>query len=349
MNRFNKLTQQFLRKTSLDAPVVCFDLGSAHTRMTVDGKLVFFDRSCFVTKKFTDHVIALGSNKVHTALSGNSQLESFCPVKQGKVADIQKLSVFLQALLQKYVKNSSSLPIVRPTIYCNLPSNLSKVQEEALRKSLEHAGGGIIIFISSSESIHNLIRVSYKNVNNIFAIDIGAEISNIVFLFSDSDPLERSIVWGADLFTHSIIEYVRDVYKVLLCNANAEKIKHEIASLPMGSNGKNQSLELTVRAKDLISNLPTTVTVQSSDFEHLFSELLSELIEVFELVFSKLNSEQVEAISENGLFLLGGGSQLRHLDSYLIRKLRIPVTIIRHPDTAIIRGVELARKQYEIS
>jgi len=62
-------------------------------------------------------------------------------------------------------------------------------------------------------------------------------------------------------------------------------------------------------------------------------------VQLVKKLLSKVPAELTGDVVDKGLLLAGGGALLTGLDSYLVPKLGIPVSIVDDPERAVVRGM----------
>jgi rod shape-determining protein MreB len=109
----------------------------------------------------------------------------------------------------------------------------------------------------------------------------------------------------------------------------AEEIKIQIGSaLPM-----DRELTMEIKARDLTTGVPKTVSVGSQEIREAFHEALSAILESIRLTMARCPPEFSVDLEEQGIVLAGGGARLRGLDRLVARETRLPVRIAEYRET----------------
>lgn len=98
------------------------------------------------------------------------------------------------------------------------------------------------------------------------------------------------------------------------------------------------SLQAVVRGRDLITGLPREVIITDQDLREAISQSIDTLIESVREVLETTPPEILSDIMRGGIVLVGGGAQLRGLDTLLSSWLKVPVVVADDPLTAVARG-----------
>ncbi|HEY4478477.1 MAG TPA: rod shape-determining protein, partial [Candidatus Paceibacterota bacterium] len=99
-----------------------------------------------------------------------------------------------------------------------------------------------------------------------------------------------------------------------------------------------ESLETTIRGRDLITGLPREVIITDSDIREAMVNSIDNLVESSKEVLETTPPEILSDVMRRGIHLVGGGALIKGLDVLLQKSLQIPVYIADDPMTAIARG-----------
>jgi len=175
-------------------------------------------------------------------------------------------------------------------------------------------------------------------------IDIGGGTTDIAVISLGGIVSSKNLRVAGDRFNQDIINYVRDEFKLLLGERTAEDVK-----IAIGSAWKNpQTLESTVRGRDLVTGLPREVIVTDADIREALSKSIRTIVEASKEVIEKTPPELVSDIMHRGILLVGGGSYLKGIEKLLEVETKIPVRVAEDPMTAVVRGCGIILEELEL-
>src|SRR6185436_11778608 len=110
----------------------------------------------------------------------------------------------------------------------------------------------------------------------------------------------------------------------------AEQIKIHIGSAaPVGDDR-----EMEVKGRDLVSGIPKTVRVHSSEIREAIQEIVDAVRRALEITPPELASD----IVDRGIVMTGGGALIRGLDLLLSQETSLPIHVDEDPLTCVVRG-----------
>jgi len=88
---------------------------------------------------------------------------------------------------------------------------------------------------------------------------------------------------------------------------------------------------MEIRGRNLISGLPKTITVTSSEIMEALEEPVSSIVEVVHSVLERTPPELASDISDRGIVMTGGGSLIYGFDKLIQEKTGINVVMRMMP------------------
>lgn len=95
---------------------------------------------------------------------------------------------------------------------------------------------------------------------------------------------------------------------------------------------------MEVRGRNLITGLPKTVTVTSSEAEEALQEVAGQIVEEVVSVLEQTPPELSADILDRGIVLTGGGAMLRGLEELIEEKTGINTMTAEDPMKAVAIG-----------
>ena len=165
-------------------------------------------------------------------------------------------------------------------------------------------------------------------------LDIGGGTSEVAVMSLNGIVYSASVRIGGDTFDEAISSYVRRNYGILIGEATAERIKHEIGSAYPGKELK----EIEVKGRNLAEGIPRAFTLNSNEILEALQEPLHGIVSAVRTALEQTPPELGSDVAERGIVLTGGGALLGDLDRLLMEETGIPVLVADDPLTCVVRG-----------
>ncbi len=146
----------------------------------------------------------------------------------------------------------------------------------------------------------------------------------------------------------AIVSYVRRQYNMLIGEATAERIKHEIGTAFPG----HEVQEIDVVGRHLSAGVPRSFTLNSNEILDALQEPLYGIVGAVKTALESTPPELGSDVADRGIVLTGGGALLRDLDKLISEETGLPVIIADDPLTCVARGggmlLEMIDRQGEV-
>lgn len=308
------------------------DLGTANVLIHVKGKgIVLNEPSVVALDTNTGKVLAVGEEARQMVGRTPGNIVAMRPLKDGVIADFAVTEAMLKHFIRKLnVKGFLSKP--RILICC--PTNITSVEQKAIREAAEKSGGKKIYLEEEPKVAAIGAGMDIFQPSGNMVVDIGGGTTDVAVLSMGDIVTASSIKMAGDKFDAEILQYIKKKYKLLIGERTAENIKTSIATVFPGS--RNESID--IRGRDMVSGLPQTVTVYSDEIEKALRESVQVIIQAAKSVLEQTPPELSADIIDRGVILTGGGALLHGMDQLLAEELKVPVHIAEHPMDCVAMG-----------
>ena len=165
-------------------------------------------------------------------------------------------------------------------------------------------------------------------------IDIGGGTTEIAVIALSGIVSDTSIRTGGDELDMAIVQFMRKNYNLLIGEPTAEQIKIQIGSAaPVGDER-----EMEVKGRDLVSGIPKTVRVHSSEIREAIQEPIQQIVDAVRRALEITPPELASDIVDRGIVMTGGGALIRGLDLLLSQETGLPIHVDEDPLTCVVRG-----------
>ncbi len=308
------------------------DLGTANVLIYEKGKGIVLEEPSVVSMDAqTGRMIAAGEEARQMLGRTPGKIEVVRPMKDGVIADIAATEMML-----KHFINSLNIKGVlsQPRIMICCPTNITLVEKNAIREAAEKCGAREV-FIEEEPKIAALgAGMDISKPSGTLVIDVGGGTADIAVLSLGDIVTSASIKIAGNRFDQDIVDYIKTNYKLLIGDRTAEEIKISVATVY--PEGREEELE--VRGRDLVSGLPRTITISSTEVEESLRESVRIIVHAAKNVLEQTPPELSADIMNKGIVLTGGGALLHGLDRLLADELHVPVFVADNPLHCVVVG-----------
>jgi rod shape-determining protein MreB len=146
-----------------------------------------------------------------------------------------------------------------------------------------------------------------------------------------------SIKVAGDKLDGAISRYIKKKYQLLIGERTTEDIKVQIGTVFPGA--RKESMD--IRGRDMVSGLPQTITIHSSEVMEALSEPVANIVAAAKNVLERTPPELSADIIDKGVILTGGGALIHGFDQLLAEELKVPVFIAENPMSCVANGTGL--------
>ena len=146
------------------------------------------------------------------------------------------------------------------------------------------------------------------------------------------------------LIDEAIIKYIKKKHNIMVGERTAEEIKLNIGCV----YPKIQDQQMEIRGRDLVTGLPKTITIYSSEIMEALREPAQAIIEAIYSVLEKTPPELAADISDMGIYLTGGGCLIDGLDKLIQESTGLNVTIPEDAVSCVALGTGKALNNLDV-
>jgi rod shape-determining protein MreB and related proteins len=315
---------------------LAIDLGTANTLVYLRGKgIVVSEPSVVAVQKDAmgqKKVLAVGKEAKKMLGRTPGSIVAIRPMKDGVIADFDITEEMLRYFIQK-VHNRKNL--VRPRIVICVPSGITQVEKRAVKESAESAGAREVYLIEEPMAAAIGAGLPITEASGNMIVDIGGGTTEVAVISLAGIVYAKSVRVGGDKLDEALVQYLKRKYNLLIGERTAEQIKIEIGSAYAGDD---EVRTMEVKGRDLVSGIPKTLTIDSTEIREAISETVNAIVEAVRIALERTPPELAADIVDKGIVLAGGGALLRNLDLLLRDETGLPVVIAEDPLSCVVLG-----------
>lgn len=309
------------------------DLGTANTLVYVRGKgIVVREPSVVAIQEDTKQVLAVGQEAKQMIGRTPGNIIAIRPLKDGVIADFD----ITQSMLKYFIKRAypqKSL-FFAPRVVIGVPSGVTEVEKRAVEEAALQAGAKEAFLIEEPMAAAIGAGLPVEEPTGNMIVDIGGGTTEIAIISLGGIVTSKSVRIGGDELDEAIVQYIKKEYSLMIGERTAETVKLNIGS----AYPKNADEKMPVRGRDLISGLPRTLNVTSSEILEALKEPINTIVEAIKYTLEKTPPELASDVMEFGIVLTGGGALLNGMDKLIRKETGMPVSIAENPLDCVALG-----------
>lgn len=286
------------------------DLGTASILVYVKGKgIVLQEPSVVAIDKNTGKLLKVGSDAQKMLGRTPGNIVAIRPLREGVISDYD----MTERMLKEFIKKVTSFRLFKPRIIICVPSGITEVEERAVIDAGVQAGARRVYLIEEPLAAAIGAGIDITRPDGHMIVDIGGGTADIAVISLSGIVESASIKIAGDQFDEAVVKYIRRKHNVLIGERTAEELKMTIGAVY--PTEEEQTME--IKGRCLMTGLPRTFTVTSSEMIEAFEEPTSRILEAIHSVLERTPPELVADISTNGIVMTGGGSLVSGFDKLI--------------------------------
>ncbi len=259
-------------------------------------------------------------------------IEVVFPMKEGVISHFYNMQYLLQNLLKKerrFARGSK--------YFIAVPTDVTEVEKRAFYDLVVHSTAKAKEVRIVERGIADAVGMGLdvKNTPGIFIVNLGAETTELSVLSYGGVVLNKLVKTGGTILDHGIVNSVRSNQNFLIGHTTAEELRKTFGIAP-----RNEVRALKVAGRNLITRIPEQKEVSIGLVHAAMKDTLKLYIHEIEALLDRTPPEIQRYIKNQGIYITGGLSNLKGIDTYLENGLEIPVHTCKEPEFCAVRGLK---------
>ncbi|HKX19702.1 MAG TPA: rod shape-determining protein [bacterium] len=318
------------------------DLGTANTLVYAQREgIVLHEPSVIARRVDSGEVLAVGDEAKKMIGRTPGDIIATRPLRDGVIADFDTTASMLGYFIRRGLRGRS---LMRPRVIVGIPSGVTEVEKRAVIGATLQAGAREAYLIEEPMAAAIGAGLPVPEPIGSMVVDIGGGTTEVAVIALGGIVTARSIRIAGDEMDEAIIQYSRKAYNLLIGERTAEDIKIKVGS----AYPQKDEQAIEVRGRDLVSGLPRTVRMTSTEIREAIAEPIAAIVEAVKMTLEHTPPELAADIVDRGIIMAGGGSLLRGLDRLLGEEIGMPVTLADDPLGTVVLGIGKVLDELEV-
>ena len=317
------------------------DLGTATVIAYAKGKgIVLREPSVVAVDSNTGDVLAVGKEARRMLGRTPGNIVATRPLKDGVISNY----TVTEKMLKYFINRICGKFIFAPRVMICIPSQVTEVEKKAVIDAASQAGARKVYLIEEpiAAAIGAGIDISRPCGNMV--VDIGGGTTDIAVISLGGSVVSSSLKVAGDKFDEAIVRYIKKKYNVIIGERTAEDLKINIGCV----YPKIQDMEMDIRGRDLVTGLPSSITIHSSEMLEALIEPAMMVVDAVHGVLERTPPELAADISDRGIYMTGGGCLIDGLDKLLQEQTGINVMIAQDAISCVALGTGKALDNLDV-
>jgi len=313
---------------------IAIDLGTATSLVYIKEKgIVIREPSVVALNQKTGKILAIGEEAKKMVGRTPAHIVAVRPLVNGVISDFETTEQMLTYFIEKVHKRNIIFS-PRPRIIVSIPFGVTEVEKKAVCDAAKNAGARDVFLIEEPIAAAIGARLSIQEAGGNFIVDIGGGTTEVAVISLGGVVVAKSLRIAGDKMNQDIINFIQDEYKLIIGESTAEEAKIKIGSAyPL-----KEKQEIALRGRNLVTGLPEEILVSDADIREALSKSVKQIVSAVKTTIEETPPELLADIMTKGIYLGGGGSLLKGLDTLIQEEVKMPTKIIEDPETAVVRG-----------
>ncbi len=317
------------------------DLGTANTLVYVRGRGILVDEPSVVAiNEKTGELVAVGHDAKQMVGRTPEDITAIRPLQDGVIADFEATEQMLRYFIALVHRRRY---LAKPRMVVCVPSGITAVEQRAVKEAGYQAGARRVYIIEEPMAAAIGAGLPVHKATGNMVVDIGGGTTEVAVISLGGIVTSLSVRTAGDEVDRAITNWMKKEHALLLGEATAEEVKMTLGSAFPGPLDR----EAEIRGRDLVSGLPRTVTLTSSDVRNAIEEPVHAIVDAVRVTLDQTPPELAGDIMDRGIVLTGGGALLRGLDDRLRHETGMPVHVAEDPLRSVALGAGRCVEEFE--
>ena len=315
---------------------LAIDLGTANTVIIKDNEIAFYEPSSVAfLQNDTQPAKYLAAGSRANSMFSNYKIKSIRPLQN---VDASMCPESVEFMLKQFIMAVGGKPSIlgkirkrEPKMAIAVPLVVPDYLNDALHVIKNDMHYDIFVIYKPLAAATSIGKAFLEKGGML--VDLGASCTDISIIGDYGIVHNDNLTVAGDMFDNEIIKHVRDEFKISVGLTSARRAK---ISLGIIRNDSNE--EFVLRGPNIMTGKPVEVKLTSSEIESWLDSGLSYIEERITRMIESTHPILRSYIVQNGIWLMGGTSQMKGLERRFNKKIGIQIKVVPSPRYIVAMG-----------
>lgn len=325
---------------------VGIDLGTANTRISIKGQgETILEPSVVAINKRTKEVLAVGMEARRMIGRTPGDIIAVRPLQDGVISDFDTTEAMIRYFIRKVHRQYPKLfGVTKPRVVIGIPSGITEVEGRAVIDAAIQAGARKAYIIEEPMAAAIGSRLPIEDASGSMIIDIGGGTTDIAVISLGGIVVDNTIRVAGDEMDRVLVNYIRQHYKLLIGEKQAEDLKIAIGSaIPLPETETR-----IIKGRDVETGLPKKVEITDEEVRKSLLIVLRQILTAVKDAIERTPPEILSDLLDRGIVIAGGGAMIKGIDKYFEKHLDTPVVVSEQPIMAVLRGTQILLDEIDL-
>ena len=300
---------------------LAIDLGTMTTLIYVRGRGIALREATLVAMdQANGRMLRIGEDAKKMLGRTPANIVPVTPIVSGVISDYD----MTVRMLKEFISRITSFSLFKPRVLICVPASITGVEERALIDAAIEAGARKVYLLESSIATAVGAGIDIGRADGHLVVDIGSGTTEAAVVSLGGVVQCESVKTAGTAFDEAIVRFIRKKHNLLIGLRTAEDLKMSIGCVYPRPEVSYEE----VKGRCLVTGLPRSVTISSTDMVEAMEEPVAQVLEAIHLVLERTPPELTADVSQNGIVLSGGGSQIWGLDKLIQERTGITTLLV---------------------
>jgi rod shape-determining protein MreB len=317
---------------------LAIDLGTANTVVYLRGHGIVVAEPSVVaieTIDGTPRVSAVGDDAKLMMGKTPDNLRTVRPLRNGVVADLEVAEHMIKHFIRKAQGEGRKLRRAPEIVIC-VPSHSTQVERRAIRDAVSNAGARQVWLIDEPLAAAIGAGLPVAEPVGSMVVDIGGGTTEVGVISLQGLTMSTSVRIGGDRMDEAITAAVRRTHNLLIGETTAERVKHQLGSARMPSDGVGGMA--VIKGRNVVRGVPGEIQITEAEVAEALAEPVGQIVQAVRVALESTPPEIAADMIDSGITMTGGGSLLAGIASVLADATGLPVAVAEDPLNCVALG-----------
>jgi rod shape-determining protein MreB len=310
---------------------LAIDLGTANTVVYLRDQGIVVDEPSAVaieTVGGIPRVRAVGDDAKLMLGKTPDNVRTIRPLRHGVVADLEVAEQMIKHFIRKALGKGGRLRRVPEVVIC-VPSHSTQVERRAIRDAVTNAGARQVWLIDEPMAAAIGAGLPVSRPVGSMVVDMGGGTTEVGVISIQGLTMSTSVRVGGDRMDEAITAAVRRNHNLLIGEATAERVKHQLGCARPPAEGTGG--KIVVKGRSVARGVPAEIEITQAELADALAEPVGQIVGAVRLALENTLPEIAADMIDGGITMTGGGSLLQDIAPVLADATGLAVSVADDP------------------